>query len=43
MTKVKLATEILEKLLDNGMISLEYSQAFYEDGKQDCIQEIKES
>lgn len=41
MTKTNLAAEILQSLLDNGMISLEYGSEFYEKGKQECIQEIK--
>lgn len=41
MTKTELASDILEILLGNGMISLEYGQAFYQEGKQECIQEIK--
>ncbi len=41
MKKVELAEEILQNLLDNGMIDLTYGQAFWEEGKQECIQEIK--
>ena len=41
MKKLDLAEEILQDLLDNGMITLEYGQAFWEEGKQECIQEIK--
>lgn len=41
MKKEELAKLILEGLLDNGMITLEYGQAFWEEGKQECIQEIK--
>lgn len=41
MKKVELAEEILQNLLDNGMITLEYGQSVWEEGKQECIQEIK--
>lgn len=41
MKKVELAEKILQDLLDNGMITLEYGQAFWEEGKQECIQEIR--
>lgn len=41
MTKVDLASDILDSLLDNGMITLDYGSEFYEQGKQDCINEIK--
>lgn len=41
MTKGDLAAEILQSLLDNGMIALEYGSEFYQEGKQECIQEIK--
>ncbi len=41
MTKTELASDILESLLDNDMISLEYGSEFYQEGKQEVIQEIK--
>lgn len=41
MKKQELAEEILQDLLDNGMITLEYGQAFWEEGKKECIKEIK--
>ena len=40
-TKTELAAEILQNLLDNGMISLEYGSEFFEQGKQEVIEEIK--
>lgn len=41
MGKSDLAEKILCTLLDNGMISLEYGSEFYDKGKQECIDEIK--
>lgn len=41
MNKTDLANDILESLLCNGMIALEYGSEFYEQGKQECIEEIK--
>lgn len=41
MTKTELASDILEILLGNGMISLEYGSEFFEQGKQEVIKEIK--
>lgn len=40
MKKIDLAAEILEDLLDNGMITLEYGSDLWEVGKQDCINAI---
>ena len=42
MTKLDLAADILEDLLNNGMINLEYGQVFWEEGKQECIKAIKD-
>lgn len=41
MKKVELAEEILQNLLDNGMIDLAYGQEFWKEGREECIQEIK--
>lgn len=41
MTKTTLAADILDSLLDNGMISLEYGSEFYQEGKEEVIREIK--
>lgn len=40
MNKRDLATEILDHLLDNGMINLEYGQEFWREGKVECIKAI---
>lgn len=40
MNKRELATKILEKLLDDGMISIECGQAYWNQGKEECIDSI---
>lgn len=42
MTKDQLASDIVNDLLDNGMIALEYGSEFYDQGKQEVIEEIKQ-
>lgn len=40
MNKRELAAKILEGLLDDGMISLECGQAYWEQGKEECVDTI---
>lgn len=40
MNKRELAAKILEVLLDDGMISLECGQAYWEQGKEECVDTI---
>ena len=40
MNKRELAAKILEELLDDGMISLECGQEYWEQGKEECVDTI---
>ncbi len=40
MNKRELATKILDELIDDGMISLECGQAYWNEGKEECIDSI---
>lgn len=40
MNKRELAARILEDLLDDGLISLECGQAYWQEGKEECIDTI---
>lgn len=40
MNKRELAAKILEELIDDGMISLECGQVYWEQGKEECIDSI---
>lgn len=42
MNRTELAKEILYALIDNSRIVINYGQEFYEEGVNDCIDDIKE-